>query len=198
VFKIIPVLILIFCSGNPWLTNLENYDIILIVLTIISGTIESLRFNNISHYLFSLFVVILVFMVHTFTLNHYSITPYLGLILKIWLGVSTVRLVGSSFPYIYVRVMFLLALLSLVFFSLTFVNVIFEGIAVRSDLNSLIVYNYKFNGHRNSGFFWEPGAHAAFLSLALIMSVQQKMTPFYIIVFVITSITTQSTTGAVF
>jgi hypothetical protein len=63
---------------------------------------------------------------------------------------------------------------------------------------NLIIFNLgQIYFHRNSGFYWEPGTHGGFLCLALFLNLfhrKEKLTSKYNILFMVTILTTLSTT----
>lgn len=106
------------------------------------------------------------------------------------------------FKEIYIRVMLVLSAISVVLFvsykiipGLSEINIVYNSVGMPAS--NLIVYignNYE----RNMGMFWEPGAFQAFISLALFFSILKPILNFkQVAIFVVTIITTFSTTGYV-
>lgn len=104
------------------------------------------------------------------------------------------------FKEIYIKVMLVLSSVSVVCFflykivpELSEINVVYNS--VRLPASNLIVYIGN-NYDRNMGMFWEPGAFQAFISLALFFSILKPVINYkHIFLFVVTIITTFSTTG---
>ena len=106
-----------------------------------------------------------------------------------------------EFKQRYIHVMMILAVASLIGFSLlSCIPGLSNLFVVQNKANYLysnwIIYVHAKEYSRNMGLFWEPGAFQTFLCLALLFEVLSKhMSIKRILVFTITVITTFSTTG---
>lgn len=122
----------------------------------------------------------------------------------------------QSFKRTYIKIMFVLASISIVAFPISQVypNIVYY-FKKTDAIESLCYYNayvYIFPGvvgysrdivfNRNLGIFWEPGAYQAFLNLALLFLLDgdekifsNRTSKMYLAVFVFTIFTTFSTTG---
>ena len=122
----------------------------------------------------------------------------------------------QSFKRTYIKIMFVLASISIVAFAVSqiYPNIIYY-FKKTDAIASLCYYNayvYIFPGvvgysrdivfNRNLGIFWEPGAYQAFLNLALLFLLDgdekifsNRTSKMYLAVFVFTIFTTFSTTG---
>ncbi|MDQ0476440.1 O-antigen ligase [Chryseobacterium sp. MDT2-18] len=128
------------------------------------------------------------------------------------------RITKYHFAIVYDNLMFIISLISLVFFFLTYndklldffitnVAVYFHPLNIKSndpniftESTNILIYNFKnfaFSYNRNSGPFWEPGMYAVFLNFALFFNFIRfkRLFSFKNIVFIATIITTFSTTG---
>jgi len=130
------------------------------------------------------------------------------------------KLVNVKFAEIFIKSVFILSVISLIFFLLTYSGAFMSFIsskvspyfapignsgnvdalaAARGDKN-ILIYNFKDYGalyNRNSGPFWEPGMFTIFVNIALYLNLMFTRRLFDIknIIFLITIITTLSTTG---
>ena len=179
----LPLLLLLFFSGNPIITNQPFSKPVLVVYTILFVFFVLIKFRLDIHKKFiqqlSL-IVILIIILSTFRfyiLGFVSIVGILALILKIILGFFTVIYYYSKkidILTIYIKILAYLTLLSFPFFILN--HFTYWGIEGNFG-KSLIFYScyprspWDFFLMRNSGMFWEPGAFAGYLLLALIFIV---------------------------
>lgn len=112
-----------------------------------------------------------------------------------------------NFAINYIKVMYILALISLVcYFIARFIPNLSEKLYFNATYGLRIykvspLYTWGWDNlfTRNAGAFWEPGAYQGFLNIAFLMTVIYKkyiINPnLKMIIFLITIITTQSTTG---
>ena len=118
------------------------------------------------------------------------------------------RVTKESYITKYVNVMTFIAIISLVCFSVAvFSPMVAWGICQRVQFNDHIYnispyYTWGWNTHifaRNSGPFWEPGAYQGFLIIAILFLLFNKESIKHIkikfLLFVVTVLTTSSTTG---
>lgn len=180
----------IFYYGNPFKVNNKNLIIALMVWLL--------------YFIFNSFAVMSF---HPFFMIMYIIK----IIIAYWL----IKHYGSSLLFYYENIIYFLAKLSLFFFtwellSPSSIRALFDFLDVaqnsnpNSDYLSIIVHgiggqetNLKFP--RNCGFTWEPGPFACFVALALFFNIIRNKSIFKdktkILIFFITILTTQSTTG---
>ncbi|MEI8374856.1 MAG: hypothetical protein WCJ35_18695 [Planctomycetota bacterium] len=119
--------------------------------------------------------------------SYWPATTILGFYTRLFIGYATIRLV-RHFPLAYVRAMYLLSLVSFLFYlpCLLLSLVGFDptslithlsetlGTATRGNL-PLIVHTFFPTGmERNAGIFWEPGAFSGYLVLAIIFLASLK------------------------
>jgi hypothetical protein len=144
---------------------------------------------------------------HLLSFGSIVIPASLGLLIRLSIALLAVRLI-SDFRRRYVTVIYFLSLVSLMFWLPTVI-----GIDMQSLLSALRVpteaggfhigiHNFKDEygvGVRNMGMFWEPGAFAGYLALALFFMIgsgqnkgSQKMRALVVIAALLS---TQSTTG---
>jgi hypothetical protein len=156
--------------------------------------------------------------------NFFPLVTIAGFIISLFIGFASVRLV-NNFPHIYISVMYLICIVSLCFyvpeqifqavghdfasFFTPAVYLIREVFSLPCTVHNcdahIIVYNFEDprEVHTNAGFFWESGAFAGYILLALIFLGLKKdsyakqfyMTRF--LVMMVTLFTTLSTMGFV-
>ena len=130
------------------------------------------------------------------------------------------NIVKFEFADIYDNLIFIISLISLFFFFITYneklldffinnVAIYFSPLYLDSNVDNLsssyvstniLIYNFKnfaFSYNRNSGPFWEPGMFAVFLNIAFFFNLIKfkKLFSFKNIIYILTIITTFSTTG---
>lgn len=138
--------------------------------------------------------------------------PYLAIII-----------VGKDFYKYYVNIIYFFSIIGLIFYSICLISEPFHELlselpillntdptempddappeALKYFKQSIIIYTYevKLEGEplRNPGPFWEPGAYATFLALALVFNliITKKLLNIKSIVFIVSLITTFSTAG---
>lgn len=160
------------------------------------------KINAINYKALVLMIVYIIFNYIIHITDMVNIESYMILILNL---VSSMFLISSlkysEFKKAYINIMFFVSIFCLTIFF----------IGTKYDLYQY-AFNYKdhsiiwgFNLHaikqaRNSGLFWEPGGYQIFLNLALFFMMDNKEVDLskkwlQVIVFVISILTTQSTTG---
>ena len=130
-----------------------------------------------------------------------SIPANINFLFKLYLAFLVVGYLQSSMRYTYLRVMYWLALISLLFFS---IQIVIGPVGVNFDrYKTLFLYNTIPTGSglsRNSGMFWEPGAFQGYIMIVPLLYINNIK---YLwnnyrkecVVLIITLISTQSTTG---
>lgn len=205
------ILLVILASGNPVISYLIGKESLLIGLPILLffyGLVRGLRVKK-NDWLI-IFIFGLISLVHLMTFGLSVLPASLGFLLKISVALLIVRTV-KDFPNMYVRLMYILAIISLVFFipQVVLGDVLrsyVEVVAIPYSPGTLHIGLHNFNPedfvYRNSGFFWEPGAYAGYLMLALIFSVGREIKSGKrlgldktSLVLLAALLTTQSTTG---
>jgi len=145
-----------------------------------------------------------------------SIMTLFGTILRVGFAYFTVRAVGPKFIRVFVNIMVVTALISFVFYLLTFyqpiTNAIISKVAVHFkpifEVNerrygytpNIIVFNYNpdhVRWFRNSGPFWESGAFGVYLNIALLFNLVAEKSLFSRknLILIIALLTTVSTGG---
>lgn len=206
--------ILLCFSGNPIVTRGSYSDILLVGYTFIffTYTLFTIKIEKIKKIIEILsLILILIFLIVFFqniTLGYVSYPGTIGYVIKIILGLSTIlyyQHVKIDFIETYIKTLAFLALLSLPFFILNQFG--YYGLELKSSITkSLLIHTSimhlpnRFIA-RNCGMFWEPGAFAGYLILALVfIAIKNRkfqIGPYKKEVFwiLIALLTTTSTTG---
>jgi hypothetical protein len=207
------VLLVVLVSGNPVVFYLLGKGAILVgvpILLIGYAFVRGFRYNYIDVFIYLLFV--LIGLVHFIEFGQSVVPATLGFLLKVAAALLVVRTV-RDFPYTYVRVMTGLAILSLAFY----VPQLLLGDTLRHYAGSVAIpyapgtlhvgihnFGIEIHKYRNSGFFWEPGAFAGYLMLAILIAGTERARnegvfkiDSRMIVLIVALLTTTSTTGYV-
>ena len=195
------VLLLVFVSGVPAIRSwLGQYVFIYAFVAIIPFIKYKYFVGKTNQFILWIVFSAVVFIAHYFTLSAVSLLADLNYLLRIIVAFCVVAIVGDKFIKTYVKVIYVICILSLVFW--LFMNIIGIKIGFNVDdfYKSVLVYNTTEGSFRNSGPFWEPGAFQGYINLALLFLVADlnntlKYAKNYFFVFVVTILTTQSTTG---
>jgi hypothetical protein len=161
---------------------------------------------------FVLFFLI-IYGIQLFIFGEGKLQPLIFLVLTVLLlPYFLLHITGASFMRYYVNIVFFLAILSLIFWVASNLSPAFYKftstipIKYNTDLiegndKMFIIYTYEtgsvYNIIRNPGPTWEPGGWAVFIILAVVFNLFLKKTlwSFKNIVFIITTLTTFSTSG---
>lgn len=212
----LPLFLLLCFSGNPIVTNgTYSKNLLIIYAVILSFIVFEYIGRKIPFPLLDRLAAVIVFIVvlsifQQITLGFVSYKGVFALILKILVGLFTFLYYQHKkidFLHVYIKLLAILVMVSIPFFILN--QFVYGGINVSGGLQkSMILYtpfnpNYKYDGIRNAGMFWEPGAFSGYLLLALVFIIikngklvigQYKKEVLLIILGVITTL---STTGYV-
>lgn len=103
----------------------------------------------------------------------------------------------DTFKEAFISVMYWLSIISLIGFALYRLFPVLHNInIVRYNYSNLFIYIDTTRYTRNTGMFWEPGAYQTFLNIALLFEIlKNKFNAKKVIIFIITILTTYSTTG---
>jgi hypothetical protein len=210
--------LLIGNTANPFFY--ESVEMLFLSTLVLLGcwflkTEDNSRLNK----YFWIYIVALTILQASQTLIYhvFPLKTFMGEYLRIAFAVLAIRILGETFFDQFVRFVYVFAVISLCFY---FPCVIFKPIAYfliehvakytqcpfhRASTGELyeapfnmIIFNLgQITLYRNSGFYWEPGTHGGFLCLALFINLfyrKKKLSSLYNIIFIITILTTLSTT----
>jgi hypothetical protein len=211
--------LLIGNTANPFFY--ESIEMLVISFVILLGCWflkegeEDTRLNG----YFWLYLIVLTVLQASQTLVYhvFPIKTFLGEYLRIAFAVLAIRILGRQFFDQFVRFVYVFAVISLFFYvpcvlikPLT--HFLIDHVAKYTQCPfhraatgelyeapyNLIIFNLgQITLNRNSGFYWEPGTHGGFLCLALFINLfyrKDRLTSRFNIVFIITILTTVSTT----
>ena len=176
---------------------------------------NSTRLN--SHFWIYIAVLTILQASQTLVFHMFPLKTFMGEYLRIVFAVLAIRILGDKFFDRFIRFVYVFAVISLCFYIpcmlvkplgpwlITHVAVHlkppFQKAGVEDfyiSTENLIIFNLgQIYFHRNSGFYWEPGTHGGFLCLALFFNLfyrKEKLTSKYNILFMVTILTTLSTT----
>lgn len=208
----LPLFFVLCFSGNPVFTS-TGYSkqlLILFAITFIIYTLSSISSKKVNKPVFRLLLIILCIVIlstfQKYSLGAISIPGVVALVLKITIALFMMLYYQSkeiNVFHLYVNLLSILVKISLPFFILNyFIN---AGIYLPFNDSKTVLFYTSFNRPideiRNSGMFWEPGAHAGYLILALLFIIMHnrkfvignfKKQALWIVVGLLT---TMSTTG---
>lgn len=208
------VFLIVASSGIPFFTGVEILNIFLFLYTFIIFIYRGYKKDSQAFLIIFLFFLIEVF--QHFLHGSYSYRTSIGTIIKLTAAYFIVKIVNEKFISYYINILYFLSIISFVFYSLSFIpgftNIIISQIApffespfidqnsFYTPSPSVILYTFDaslMTEYRNSGPFWEPGAFAVYLIIALLFNIIKKgsLLEKKNKVFIIALITTFSTAG---
>jgi hypothetical protein len=194
-----------------------SYSVFALIIVLLFTT-KTLLFHR--RFLIVGTVFLIIFISQAVSFSFIPVITILGFFVKLYIAYGVIRIV-HDFPKIFVYVMIFVSAFSLMFYipdrilSLfdidlrhaffpfsEFLNIQNSGVNEHINIG---FYNFHTgqNASRNAAFFWEPGAFAGYLILAILfLSVcKQRLskvaTNAYLTLFVLTLLTTQSTMGLI-
>lgn len=202
------VFLVIAISGNPAMAAFEKEYVYIGTLAVFIGLwlIKPLKFHDYDVLIFALFSLLLL--IHTYIFGSMVITSSLGFLVRLGIALLAIRLI-PEFSRRYVTAMYFLSLISFIFWVPMLLGIDMQSMfsSLRVPLNnsahfSIGIANLRseYDGSiRNMGMFWEPGAFAGYLILALFFMIRDGQTKVFQskqgLVLVAALLSTQSTTG---
>ena len=208
------IFIVVASSGIPLFTGVEYINILLFLYAFI--TIIYKGIDKDFRPFFIIFFFISLELVQHYLHGSYSYRTTIGTLIKLSTVYFIIKIVRERFIAYYINILYFFSLIIFLFYSLTFVPGFTETIvnqiapyfeSTTSDLDefyktspSIILYTFDpiaMKDYRNPGPFWEPGAFAVYLIVALIFNIikEGNLLTKKNVVFVIALITTFSTAG---
>lgn len=210
------VILLILFSGNPLVifsAYVREFFVLLflLLLFIVIFSKDNEGSKALERFVNYVLPIVFIIIYHFLVIPETQLTTNLFVIIKIFVGVALISLVGRRFPDAYVSVMCVFSIISLFFFAYINVFGLLPGIPIYNEdetveigsRTSLFFYT-QFVGEspypiiRNTGMFWEAGAHQGFLNLALLLMARLERTKENRrkkLLLIVTILTTMSTTG---
>lgn len=205
--SLIPLFV-VFISGNPAVNAINQqfvYAISFLVLLCLSFIRKiQIIWNDVL--VFLLFFI--VFLYHLFSFGELVVFTSIGFFVKLSIAFLVVRVV-PNWSERYVSIMYVLSIISFVFYIPLFLGVDMQGIfsvirvpLVNDEHFSILIHNLRieYDGAiRNMGMFWEPGAFSGYLIVALLLLIRDGIINSIafkkFIVISLAILSTQSTTG---
>jgi hypothetical protein len=208
------MLLLIYISGNQVFCMEGRQERLLILVCCLFGVLFLMYHRNLSsRFVITALAFCAILALQCITFNFLPLITIAGFFTRLLIGYTAVCLV-RNFTLAYVNIMFYICVLSFCFYIpdviLSELKIDFRSFfeplrtlfGVESRFN-ILVHNFQPepDAYRNAGFFWEPGALAGYILLAVMLLGLQKekySVPGYrktLAVFFITLLTTFSTTG---
>ncbi|MDR8393377.1 O-antigen ligase family protein [Aliifodinibius sp. S!AR15-10] len=196
-------------SGNPLFTSSGYFEVLLILFSIYLTAyyLKGVYFSINSFLLISICYSCLFF-IQIFSFGTLNAVTYIGFIVKLYIGYVLFTSI-KQFDTKFISVVRFLVVISIPFFllnlaapNLKFIIPSFSSFIYDIEQASIHIgiYNFMLDSSRNAGMFWEPGAFAGYIALALtFLFINKKSGKSYItknlVLFSIGIITTMSTTG---
>jgi hypothetical protein len=135
---------------------------------------------------------IVLFILQAIFFEVFPFTTQVGLLMRILSGYFTIKIIGEDFPKFYINMIIIFSLVSFVFYipfvisydiELFFVNNVApvfnfydQDVSLYPPFPQFIIYNINTDRihsifPRNSGPFWEPGAFAGYLIVAIVLNI---------------------------
>lgn len=210
------VLFLLCFSGNPAVSHQNVIDILYSGFAVFLAVLMFYKQRKVVTpdlmIVTGLFGTILL--LQSISFSFLPVITIAGFFIRLFIGYAVIRLVGG-FPYVYVQAMVGLAVMSLFFHIPYLIGHALAGYdfgAIFQPLENIIgtsTYERKLffhtflreDYHRNAGMFWEPGAFAGYLNLAMLFlsmikeKLSKRIYKCYLIVLSTALFTTLSTAG---
>ena len=203
------ILVIVLASGTVYFTLFNSFSILIMLLI---GTLSTLLIKkHISKYNFMVFYFIsfLILINSIININNdISISSLFSLLIKLFCAMIICSNINKeTFKKNYIFIIEVMCIISLVCFSLSFI-IPFDRFPL-SRYESVSGFSFMFSPYhtwgwesafnRNAGMFWEPGAFEIYINVALVFLLDLKRMQskdiYKILLFIITIITTKSTTG---
>ncbi len=215
------ILLLILMSSNPFM--LQNHLLFLIItfLIIIFKVKLSIRQLSVSKYDFMVIFFFFAYeIIHLIIFQDIRLLNIFRLTFLGYVACMVIKVTNKNFVDIYLKIIYVLAIVSLVAYPLLNNNSFYYSVKemadflfpLRKDINDYYTPTLIFitldpaslffgNLYRNAGFAWEAGAFAIFLNIALSFNLFLKKNDTILnkknIIYIIAIVSTFSTTGYV-
>ncbi len=196
------VFLTITASGVPIVDHFLNdfyKDLFLIIILLINifFSINKLNIIKADIIFFAIFIILII--LHYLKFGNLIIVASIGFIINITIAFLNVKII-KNFSEIYIKIIYYISIISLLFYF----SYITTGIKFGVQLNEISYHNFFYHYKleqlkyfRNCGPFWEPGAFAGYLVLALFLILKdlEKINKKIFLFISLALITTFSTTG---
>ena len=203
VFAYWAMMLLILASGNSVFKVYGTYFYALVGLFVLLEFVRSRNLRIAYRRLWQYIAIMLgIFIAQYLTFGWNTFPGIVNFVFKILFGSFIIIALDFRFKYYYLRVMYHLAIISLIFFSLQIVfGITFSLIDVGKVGKSILFYfSHSRAFDRNCGAFWEPGAFGCYLLIVPLLFINNLPLLYRryrkeCIVLFIALLTTQSTTA---
>ena len=206
------VFLLVATSGITYFYYNEQYIIIGLVLSLLVSlarrTLEKIN----SKFILIIMVFVIIQVIQGYYFDNFTVKSIMGTVVRFGFAYFVVKTVGQKFVPVFINLIVVFSIISLVFYVVFFFPSLTNKLvshAISSPLFPLKNQEYAFTPNyilvtfnqyqqlRNSGPFWEPGAFAVFLNIAILFNMMsgKKLFDYKNIIFIIALITTLSTAG---
>ena len=208
--------LLIANTANPFFfQSVEMLGISFIFLFILSYFRKGEKVTYNKYFYTYIFFLLTLQMLQCFVYHVFPIKTFLGEYLRISFAVLAITMLREEFFDRFIKFVYVFAVISLCFY---IPSLLIKGFApfmihnfakytlapfvnnfgIYANRENLIIFNFgQADLHRNSGFYWEPGANGGFLVIALFLNLfyrKEKLFSRYNSIFLVTILTTLSTT----
>ena len=191
------MLALLCLSGNPLFSYESKITaqafVVVIILLVFAKSSSIIGILKYASFFLS------IYLIQSVVIPNFSVTSTGYAVMKMLLGLACANIIGERFTNCYIDVMWVLSVISIVGYALTITIGLLPGIPCGKEGISQVFYTqlYSFELlNRNSGMFWEPGAFAGYLNMALLfMILNERISKVLVIPMLIALATTYSTTG---
>jgi len=212
----ITMFLLIGNTANPFFyRSVGMLSISFIVLFILSYFKKGRQVRLNKYFCIYIGTLVTLQILQTLVSHIFPLKTFFGEYLRIGFAVLSITMLGQRFFDLFVRFVYVFAVISLWFF---IPSLLIKGFApfmikhvashtlapfvsdegLYTNKENIIIYNFgQLDLHRNSGFYWEPGSHGGFLLIALFLNLfyrKEALLSKYNKIFLITILTTLSTT----
>lgn len=190
-------------SGNTWFKIHGEYIYVgvsgLIILYLLMHKEYARHYAKIAWYCF---IMLSIFMIQYLIFGWNTLPGIVNFISKIIFGGFIFTTIGYRFKFVYLKVMYHLSIIALIFWSIQrTTGIIFDWVNVGNVGKSIFLYFTRHNEPiRNCGPFWEPGAYGCYIMLVAILFTNQipflwKKYKKECIILILALLSTQSTTA---
>jgi hypothetical protein len=151
---------------------------------------KKIRIDDYALVFIGLFVVL--FILQSIFFHVVPFTTQIGMLMRILSGYFTIKIVGEDFPKFYINMIIVFSIISFVFYIPSIISYNFElfllnhvapifdfydqPVDIYKPFPQFIIYNINTDREhsifpRNSGPFWEPGAFAGYLIVAIVLTI---------------------------
>jgi len=195
--------LLILISGSI-LYN-QNKEMILVSVFLVSVVLMLLGKKKISIFFLFYYLSMLAMLLALFFYTHGSLPlpSIVGTMMSLFIVYAILSTIRENFLESFVRVVLAIAVVSLIGFSIDTLGFSFVMLSILpSDVWQFIYhFDYPLHLERNNSIFYEPGAYQIYLIAAIFVlafskvSIQKKSKLVFLVILVVTLLTTGSTTG---